>query len=590
MVNKREMKLSIIIPTYNEEEFLPHLLESIKKQDFTDYEVIIADAHSTDRTREIAESYGAKIVDGGLPAVGRNKGAEVAQGKLLLFLDADVILTPGYLQEAVDEFLENGLGISITQIIPLSDKTFDIVSHDFANFFMRYVEDLKPHGAGCYGMLTWKKLHELVAGFDEQLDFGEDTDYIEKIAYISSFKVLRKPRLFISTRRTDEEGKRNIAMKYAKSTLYQFTGRKISAEKLDYKFGHTEGKKRIIYGVCGEGMGHAIRSGVIIDHLLQNHEVIIFASDRAYQYLAGKYDDVYEIEGFNTVYKANEVKNRQTFVKNIKEAPKDLGHNLRLMYNVAKTYKPHIIISDFEFYSNLLSKLIRVPLVSLDNMHVITQCETEVPEEFRRDRFRAASVVRSFIQRPRYYIITSYFYPPVKNPRKVKMFPPILREKVLDLKPNIGEHVLVYQTSDSNLKLLEVLKELEDEFIIYGFHKEERSGNLIFKKFNEEEFFEDLASARAVITNGGFSLISEALYLEKPVYSIPVKKQFEQILNAIYLDNLEYGEFHMDLDRGSIEKFLLKLEHYRDIIKSRFKHDHNQAILQKLDEIIEELT
>jgi uncharacterized protein (TIGR00661 family) len=170
------------------------------------------------------------------------------------------------------------------------------------------------------------------------------------------------------------------------------------------------------------------------------------------------------------------------------------------------------------------------------------------------------------------------------------MFPPILREKVLNLKPSRGEHVLVYQTSDSNLKLLEVLKEFDDEFIIYGFHKEEESGNLKFKDFNEDEFFEDLASARAVITNGGFSLISEALYLEKPVYSIPIKKQFEQILNALYLDKLEYGEFHKDLDRESIEKFLSKLEYYRDKIKSRFKHDHNQDILRKLDEIIEELT
>ncbi|MEN6592532.1 MAG: glycosyltransferase family A protein, partial [Methanobacterium sp.] len=59
------MKISIIIPTYNEEEYLPYLLESIKRQDFTDYEVIVADAHSTDKTREIAKSFGAKIVDGG---------------------------------------------------------------------------------------------------------------------------------------------------------------------------------------------------------------------------------------------------------------------------------------------------------------------------------------------------------------------------------------------------------------------------------------------------------------------------------------------------------------------------------------------
>jgi len=237
------MKISIIIPTYNEEEYLPYLLESIKRQDFTDYEVIVADAHSTDKTREIAKSFGAKIVDGGLPSVGRNKGVEAAQGEFLLFLDADVIMPRGYLESALREFVDEGLGISISQIHPLSDNMFDIISHDFANFFMKYVETLKPHGAGCYGILTRKKLHEAVGGFDENLDFGEDTDYIEKIGYLTSFKVLRDATLFVSTRRTQEEGKTGITLKYAKSTWYQFTGRKISADQLNYHFGHSEGRK-----------------------------------------------------------------------------------------------------------------------------------------------------------------------------------------------------------------------------------------------------------------------------------------------------------------------------------------------------------
>jgi glycosyltransferase involved in cell wall biosynthesis len=78
-------KISIIIPTKNEETCLPKLLDSIKSQDFPDYEIIIADANSTDKTREIAKSYGCIVVDGGLPAVGRNRGAEVANGEILLF-------------------------------------------------------------------------------------------------------------------------------------------------------------------------------------------------------------------------------------------------------------------------------------------------------------------------------------------------------------------------------------------------------------------------------------------------------------------------------------------------------------------------
>jgi len=92
--------LSIIIPTLNEEKFLPHLLISLKEQTFKDFEIIVADNNSTDATRSIALKSGAKMVEGGLPARGRNNGAKVARGEWLLFLDADVILPPGFFRKS----------------------------------------------------------------------------------------------------------------------------------------------------------------------------------------------------------------------------------------------------------------------------------------------------------------------------------------------------------------------------------------------------------------------------------------------------------------------------------------------------------
>ncbi|HFX18021.1 MAG TPA: glycosyltransferase family 2 protein, partial [Flavobacteriales bacterium] len=72
------MKLGIIIPTKNEEKFLPLLAKSLLSQTFKNYVVIIADANSTDKTREIAKSYGFKIIEGGMPHEGRNAGAAAA--------------------------------------------------------------------------------------------------------------------------------------------------------------------------------------------------------------------------------------------------------------------------------------------------------------------------------------------------------------------------------------------------------------------------------------------------------------------------------------------------------------------------------
>ena len=204
------MIFSIIIPTYNEEEYLPILLDSIKEQDFSDYEVIVADANSTDKTREIAKEYGCIVIEGGLPAVGRNNGASIAQGEYLLFLDSDLQLTEDYLRNVLYEFRMEKLGIAITQMKPMSNKVEDKIFHDFANYFMIGVEKIKPHGAGCYGIIVKRELHEKSGGFNEDLTFGEDSEYIKRLGSIEHFKVLRKPKIGVSTRRLEEEGRKRM--------------------------------------------------------------------------------------------------------------------------------------------------------------------------------------------------------------------------------------------------------------------------------------------------------------------------------------------------------------------------------------------
>src|ERR1700722_20305548 len=101
--------ISIIIPSLNEEKYLPATLESIKRQDFKDCEIILADAGSTDKTLEIAAQYGCRVIEGGLPARGRNNGAQVAKGDILFFLDADSMLPDGFLSKVIAEFNERKL-------------------------------------------------------------------------------------------------------------------------------------------------------------------------------------------------------------------------------------------------------------------------------------------------------------------------------------------------------------------------------------------------------------------------------------------------------------------------------------------------
>ena len=626
------MIYSIIIPTYNEEEYLPVLLESIKEQDFDDYEVIVADANSTDRTREIAEEYGCIVVDGGLPGVGRNNGAKVAKGEYLLFLDSDLQLTEDYLRDVLYEFQIENVGIAITQMKPLSNKVQDKIFHDFANYFMISVEKIKPHGAGCYGIIAKRELHEKCGGFDESLTFGEDTDYIERLAKEERFKVLRNAKIGVSTRRLEEEGITTLIQQYGKSTVNDFLGRRTEASDLNYNFSHghekltttklsrlergverinsvketydnsiqkinstrsrfkvkkIRGRKVVFYCVCGEGMGHAIRTGVIVDKIKDDYDVYLFSSDRAYEYLNSKFDNVYKIGGFNTVYINNKVNNLRTLSNALKRNPTNMKVGYEKLYKKARELRPDVIVTDFEIYATVVSKLLNIPLISLDNIHMMTQTKIDYPKNHYAEMIKAKGVVKTYVVKPKVHILTSFFYPKIRPGKNAVLYPPIIREDILKLEPTEGEHVVVYQTSRESVKLVERLKSLKDEkFIVYGFNKNEVDENLTYKEFNEDVFYDDLASSKAVICNGGFTFITEAICLKKPIYSVPAIGNFEQTLNGFYVQKLGYGEYHEVMSAERVKEFLTRLPKYSERLK-KVKKTNNDGIVRELKYRIE---
>ena len=85
-------------------------------------------------------------------------------------------------------------------------------------------------------------------------------------------------------------------------------------------------------------MGHAIRSSVIIDRIKDKYDVYIFSSDRAYKYLNEKFDNVYKIGGFNTVYINNKVSNTKTLMNAIKRNPLNIKEGYEELYKKARNF------------------------------------------------------------------------------------------------------------------------------------------------------------------------------------------------------------------------------------------------------------
>ncbi len=235
--------LSIVIPTYNEENYIEFLLRSIQAQTFTDYEIIVADAKSTDHTREIAARYGARVIDGGMPAVGRNRGATAANGDILLFLDADVVLPdPWFLQGTVAEFQKRKLGVATCMAEPMSKKKTDKVFHEVFNYFMLVTAATAPHAPG-FCIFARKSVHDQIHGFDEEIKLAEDHDYAKRAGKVAKFGVLKSYRIPVSVRRFDRDGRLNIMAKFLLCELYMQTRGAPKTDLFKYRFGHSGAKK-----------------------------------------------------------------------------------------------------------------------------------------------------------------------------------------------------------------------------------------------------------------------------------------------------------------------------------------------------------
>ena len=226
--------LSIIIPTLNEEDYLPLALASIKSQQPAGFEVIVADAGSTDKTLEVARSFNCRIVEGGLPARGRNNGAKYAKGDILLFLDADVILPQGFLQKSVEEFEKRGLAIAGFNIVPINGKRIDKIIHYVFNKFKKLTQKTMPHVSMV--IMAKKKFHDSIGGFPEDVKLAEDFQYGIEMAKVSKYGHIDQPFL-LSMRRYEKDG-RLTYIKYFLSALYMFFLGPVKSDIFKYRFNH----------------------------------------------------------------------------------------------------------------------------------------------------------------------------------------------------------------------------------------------------------------------------------------------------------------------------------------------------------------
>jgi len=231
--------ISIIIPTLNEERFLPLLINSIKQQNFSDYEIIVSDGGSKDNTKKISLDYKCRFVidtEHHHPSWQRNNGAAIAQGEILLFLDADTILQEGFLEKIYNEFGEKKLfGAGFYIKFNPNKPTYNIYSSLY-NFFCFCRQFFAPASIGA-GIIARRETHNLIKGFDTEIYVAEDYDYCYRISRQGKFRMIKSCKLLYSSRRLQKEGGLTVGLKWGSMALFTLFNFKIKKKIVKYDFG-----------------------------------------------------------------------------------------------------------------------------------------------------------------------------------------------------------------------------------------------------------------------------------------------------------------------------------------------------------------
>lgn len=239
-------KISIVIPTFNEEGYIARLLGSLAKQTTRPHEIIIVDSFSKDNTYADIKKYMHELpltcisVGRGIGKA-RNVGAMAATGDVLLFLDSDVELQPNFLQDAGWEFDHRNLDLASAHFYVDADLAkIDRFGAKVINLYHASFQYSKnPMGSG-FCIFAKKAWHKRISGYNEHFRHSEDHDYVKRAVDNGAiFRLLKSVRFKLSNRRYVHDGRFTILSLYTKAELNRlfFNYKYAPREEALYNFG-----------------------------------------------------------------------------------------------------------------------------------------------------------------------------------------------------------------------------------------------------------------------------------------------------------------------------------------------------------------
>jgi uncharacterized protein (TIGR00661 family) len=317
-------------------------------------------------------------------------------------------------------------------------------------------------------------------------------------------------------------------------------------------------KKRIFYSLAGEGLGHAIRTTAILEHLDPEFEVHLFTWGEAYDFFKKRqYPFLHRIAklpfGRTKNNKISTSKSILNFVKFCINFPS----SFRYIGRLCKTLDPVLCIADFEAIMPRIAYTYYVPLFSIDNQHKFSRCESkDLPRSLRIYAYLMGLFTEIYVPRPERVIVSTFHHNALKKTDDQTIITNcFVRKSFNNYQPTIGDYVLLYYKSPFG-GILEILAQTNWKIKVYGCPPHLRTvGKFEYQDIDNERFIKDLAGCSHLICGAGNQLLGEAIYYGKPIFAIPEPNQPEQSINAFYVEKMKRGT-SCDVENLSIDKFL----------------------------------
>ena len=336
---------------------------------------------------------------------------------------------------------------------------------------------------------------------------------------------------------------------------------------------------KIFYSMAGEGRGHAVRVLTLVERLRREHELVLFASDDAYEFLVKAYGEgrvenvrLVRVSGVKFRYTGGKLDLFKSTMGAMKFARRELPKLVDALCRRIDAEQPDLAISDFEPTLPRAARLMELPWMSIDHQHVLMAYDlSSLPFLLRRYAWWMSWAIRWYYGWGGYTPVASSFYtPPLKSGfENVRQVGPMLRAEIVSTSPRTGDFLLSYLRSYTPPEIIEALANCGWPVRIYGLGDRPATGRLSFHAIDERRFVEDLSACAGLFSAAGNQLLGEALYFGKPVFAIPESMHHEQQINAHFLRQMGAGDWttaeSFKLER--LTRFLMRLDEYRENLK-----------------------